>query len=67
MLRAWKKLICEGSSPVGPAGTVKSTGETTPTRASVGSLLASILFLSSKIGASEKIIAILSLRIGMRA
>ncbi len=47
MFKAWKKLICDGSKPVGPAGTAKSTGETTPTLASVGILLDSIWFLSS--------------------
>ena len=46
MLRAWKKLIWEGSSPVGPAGTVKSIGAVEPTLASVGTLLASSLDLS---------------------
>ena len=25
MLRVWKKLVCDGSMPVGPAGTVTST------------------------------------------
>jgi hypothetical protein len=46
MLRAWKKLIWEGSRPVGPAGTVKSIGAVEPTLASVGTLLASSLVLS---------------------
>lgn len=40
IINAWKKLICDGSSPVGPAGTVKSTGATTPILASVGILFA---------------------------
>jgi hypothetical protein len=64
MFKAWKKLICDGSKPVGPAGTAKSTGETTPTLASVGILLASILVFKVKTGASQKIRAILSLSNG---
>jgi hypothetical protein len=39
ILRAWKKLIWDGSSPVRPAGQLKSIGETTPILASVGILL----------------------------
>ena len=46
-LRAWKKLIWEGSSPVGPGGMAKSTGEMVPILASVGTLLASICPLRS--------------------
>eukprot|EP00919_Chromeraceae_sp_WS-2016_P000810 GHVR01002083.1.p2 GENE.GHVR01002083.1~~GHVR01002083.1.p2 ORF type:complete len:100 (+),score=4.01 GHVR01002083.1:3193-3492(+) len=61
ILKAWKKLIWDGSSPVGPARQVKSIGAIAPTLASVGSLFVSIFFLSSKIGASQKIKAILSL------
>jgi len=47
MFKAWKKLIWDGSRPVGPAGTVKSMGAVEPTLASVGTLLASSLVLSS--------------------
>ena len=32
-IRTWKKLVCEGSRPVLPAGTVTSMGATRPTRA----------------------------------
>jgi len=45
MFKAWKKLICDGSKPVGPAGTAKSIGERAPTLASVGTLFASIFCL----------------------
>ena len=66
MLRAWKKLIWEGSRPVAPAGQVKSMGETTPTLASVGTLLASILPLSSWTLASLKMSATFCLRKGIK-
>lgn len=66
MFKAWKKLIWDGSRPVGPAGTVKSIGAVEPTLASVGTLLASSFDLSSYTGASVKISAILSLRSGTR-
>ena len=65
IFKAWKKLIWDGSRPVGPAGTEKSIGANEPTLASVGTLLASSLVLSSKTGASVKMRAILSLRSGM--
>ncbi len=52
---------------MGPAGTENSIGERAPTLASVGILLASIFCLRVKIGASQKIKAILSLRMGERA
>lgn len=67
MFKAWKKLICEGSSPVGPAGTAKSIGATTPILASVGILLASILPLSSWTEQSVKIRATFCLSKLLRA
>ena len=67
IFKAWKKLICEGSSPVGPAGTEKSIGAITPILASVGILLASILPLSSWTEASVKIRATFCLSNGVRA
>lgn len=66
MFKAWKKLIWDGSKPVGPAGTAKSIGERAPSLASVGTLLASILVLRVKTGASQKIRATLSLRSGSK-
>lgn len=53
IFKAWKKEIYEGSIPVGPAGTVTSTGETTPTLATVAILLDSIIGINSKTGASD--------------
>jgi hypothetical protein len=38
---------------VGPAGTVTSTGEVTPTLATVASLLESMMGINSKTGLSE--------------
>jgi len=35
ILRAWKNPIWDGSIPVGPGGTITSTGATTPTLATV--------------------------------
>ena len=52
---------------MGPAGTAKSMGATTPILASVGILFASILPLSSWTEASVKIRATLSLSIVVRA
>ena len=64
--KAWKKLIWEGSRPVGPAGQAKSMGDRAPTLASVGTLLDSICCLRVKTGASEKMKAIFSLRSGSK-
>lgn len=66
MLRAWKKLIWDGSRPVGPAGQVKSMGASEPTLAYVGILFASILFFNSKKDASVKISPTLSFNCGIR-
>jgi len=52
--RAWKNEIYEGSIPVGPGGMTTSIGATDPTLAAVGTLLDSIIGLTSKTGASEK-------------
>jgi len=46
--RAWKKVIYDGSIPVGPGGMTTSIGETAPTLAAVGTLFDSISGLSSK-------------------
>jgi len=57
IFKAWKKEIYEGSIPVGPAGTTTSTGEVTPTLATVAILLDSIIGINSKTGLSERTIA----------
>ena len=36
MFSVWKKDVCDGSIPVGPAGTTTSTGAMAPTRAGAG-------------------------------
>jgi len=59
--RAWKNEIYEGSIPVGPGGMTTSIGATDPTLAAVGTLLDSIIGLTSKTGASEKTKPTLSL------
>lgn len=51
---------------MGPGGMEKSIGARAPTLASVGTLLDSSFFLSSKTGASVKIMAILSFKRGIR-
>jgi len=55
MDKAWKKVIYDGSIPVGPGGITISIGATEPTLAAVGTLLDSISGLNSKTGVSEKI------------
>jgi len=59
--RAWKKLIWDGSRPVGPGGIITSIGATEPTLAGVGTLFDSMIGLSSKTGLSEKMRPILPL------
>jgi len=59
--KAWKKLIYEGSNPVGPPGIVTSQGAILPGLATAYTLLDSITYLSSEQGVSVKIRPILFL------